>query len=271
MKSIPAYLCSGLLSLVSLEAAFAGQYVPGIEGVKAAVAPPPGVYYRGYLVHYDADKSDALPAESQVTVDALASRFIWISEQKVLGGDLGFEAILPLVNTDLQIGQTVKDEQTSFADFFVGSLIGWHGERWHSVAAAGVWSATGSSNQPADAGAGYAEIMLTLGGTAYLTADKTWSASLLSRYEIKDSSQAEDEVVAEWGLGHHQGLLDVGLVGYSRWELGDGQAETHALGVSVGYFWPQLMLGLDAAAYQEYEVTQGFEGEKFRIALTKVL
>ncbi len=30
-----------------------GHYAPGVEGIKGASVPPPGSYYRGYLVHYD--------------------------------------------------------------------------------------------------------------------------------------------------------------------------------------------------------------------------
>ncbi|WP_151669758.1 SphA family protein [Nitrincola schmidtii] len=250
----------------------AGQYVPGIEGVKSAVVPPPGVYYRGYAVHYDADKLKgvALPpnTETRVKVDALANRFIWVTETEVLGGQLGFEAILPMVRTDLTIGG--RDKQTGLGDLFVGSLIGWHGDRWDAVAAAGIWSPTGKSSRPADPGFGYTELMLTLGGTYFFNDEKDLSLSALSRYEIADKSSVNDELVVEWGLGKHQGLLDLGLVGYSRWELESGKSETHAVGVSAGYFWPQLMMGIDAGVYKEHSVKQGFEGTKFRVALTKV-
>ena len=247
----------------------AGQYVPGIEGVKSAVVPPPGVYYRGYGVHYDADKTDGLPLNSSAKVDALAHRFIWVTETEVLGGQLGFEAILPMVRKDITIVDRYKE--TGLGDLFLGSLIGWHGDRWDAVAAAGIWSPTGKqSENPASLGLGYTELMLTLGGTYFFNDEKDLSFSALSRYEIADKSSVNDELVVEWGLGKHQGLLDLGLVGYSRWELEGGKAETHAVGVSAGYFWPQLMMGIDAGVYEEHNVKAGFEGTKFRVALTKV-
>ncbi|WP_162301258.1 SphA family protein [Nitrincola tibetensis] len=263
--------CALAALLLSPLVSHAGQYVPGIEGVKSAVVPPPGVYYRGYAVHYDADKADGLPPNSRVKVDALAHRFIWVTETEVLGGQLGFEAILPMVRTDLDIGNgMVRDKQTGLGDLFVGSLIGWHGDRWDAVAAAGIWSPTGKSSRPADPGFGYTELMLTLGGTYFFNDEKDLSFSALSRYEIADKSSVNDELVVEWGLGKHQGLLDLGLVGYSRWELESGKSEVHAVGVSAGYFWPQLMMGIDAGVYQEHSAKQGFEGTKLRVALTKV-
>ncbi len=48
MKKIVSLAALMSLTPLSLQA---GQYVPGIEGVKSAVVPPPGVYYRGYAVH----------------------------------------------------------------------------------------------------------------------------------------------------------------------------------------------------------------------------
>lgn len=261
---------AALMSLTPL-ALQAGQYVPGIEGVKSAVVPPPGVYYRGYAVHYDANNSEGLPPDSSVKVDALAHRLIWVTETEVLGGNLGFEAILPMVRTDLDIGNgIVRDKQTGLGDLFVGSLIGWHGDRWDAVAAAGIWNATGKSSEPADPGKGYTEVMLTLGGNVYLNDAKDVSLSLLSRYEIADKSSVNDELVVEWGLGKSYGLMDLGLVGYSRWDVDGGDAEIHAAGVSAGYFWPQIMMGVDAGIYKEHSVKEGFEGTKFRVALTKV-
>lgn len=270
MRNIKITLAATLLTCLS-SGAIAGEYVPGIEGVKAAVVPPPGVYYRGYAVHYDADKSNGLPPQSSVTVNALAHRLIWVTEKEVLGGQFGFEAILPMVQTDLSIGGgIVEDKQTGVGDLFVGALIGWHGERWDSVAAAGIWSDTASSDSPADPGFGHAELMLTLGGTYYLRPEKDLSMSILTRYEIPDTDKANDEFVLEWGLGKHQGLLDLGIVGYSRWDVESGDASVHAVGASVGYFWPQAMLGVDVGVYDEVSVDNGFEGMKFRLALTKV-
>ncbi len=258
--------------LLAAGTAQAQNYVPGIEAIKGAAAPGPGLYYKAYGVRYHADESDNLPAGSEVTVNALAHRLIWVTEQKVLDGDLILEAILPMVNTDLKVGNVMKDEETALGDLFVGSVLSWHGDRWDSVAGAGIWSPTGDDNSPASPGKGYSELMLTLGGNVYLDDAKTYSASVLSRYEKADDSDVEDNLIMEYGLGVKlSNGIEVGFAGYSEWEMGDGDSERHAAGIEVGYFWPSIMMGLNVAAYKEYSSNESFEGDQLRIALTKVL
>lgn len=257
--------------LLAAGSAQAQNYVPGIEAVKGAAAPGPGIYYKAYGVRYNADDADNLPSDSEVTVNALAHRFIWVTEQKVLDADLIVEAILPMVNTDLKVGNVMKDEESALGDLFVGSVLSWHGDRWDSVAGAGIWSPTGDDDSPASPGKGYSELMLTLGGNFYLDNAKTYSASLLSRYEKADDNDVEDNLVMEYGLGAQlSNGIEVGFAGYSEWEQGDGNAERHAAGVEASYFWPTLMTGLNFAAYKEYSSKQSFEGDQLRIALTKV-
>lgn len=87
LKKLTLLIAASSLPLIAY--ASDSHYVPGIEGVKGSVVPPPGVYYKGYVVNYNADKNEALPADSEVTVTALASRVVWVTPQKLLGGDLG--------------------------------------------------------------------------------------------------------------------------------------------------------------------------------------
>ena len=103
------------------------QYVPGLEGIKASVAPPPGVYYRGYIANYSADKNEALPDDSKVSATALVNRAIWVTPQKFLGGDVILDAIVPLVNTDIDVGGQNIGERTGLASSYASGLIAWHG------------------------------------------------------------------------------------------------------------------------------------------------
>ncbi|MBL1378823.1 SphA family protein [Zobellella iuensis] len=262
-----------------------GHYVPGVEGLKGPVVPPAGTYYRGYLVHYDFDEiklpnGDTAPLKGNVT--ALANRFIHITEQQLLGADYGFETIIPVQRNDFDFANS---KESGVGDIFIGPLVlGWHGQQWDAVFAAGIWLDTGdySSTEPASIGKGYKTTMLTLGGTYHFDAAKSWSASALSRYEIK-SKQDEtgitpgDSWLVEWGIGKRlDNGLELGLVGYDAWQLENskgapaGKAEKHALGVEAGYFWPSLMLGLNAAYLNEYQVKNGPSGDLFRLTLTKV-
>ncbi|MBB1486967.1 SphA family protein [Oceanospirillum sediminis] len=260
-----------LLLAGSLSAQANQHYVPGIEAIKAASAPGPGMYYKAYGVHYNADDADNLPNNSEVTVNAIAHRLIWVTEEKILDGELLLETILPMVSTDLNIGNMVKDDYTGLGDFFAGGALSWHGDNWDSVVGAGIWSPTGQDKGAAAAGKGYSELMLTLGGTLYLDNSKTYSLSVLSRYEIADDNDVEDSFLMEYGLGYKlDNGVEIGLAGYSDWEQGKGTAERHALGIEGGYFWPQYMAGINVAAYKEYSTTDTFEGHQLRLSLTKV-
>lgn len=256
--------------LLPLLASAGSHYSPGVEGLNGAVVPPPGVYYRGYAVHYQADHHDTLP-DSEARVDALANRLVWVTEQQVLGGDLAFEAIVPVIRKDLQLNSGALDDSAwGVGDVFVGSVLGWHGERWDAVAGAGIWSPTGRDSEPADPGLGFAELMLTLGGNLYLTERKDVSLSVLSRYELADDPDVEDEFLVEWGLGKRlDSGVEFGVVGYDQWQQGAGDAERHAAGLEVARFWPEAGLGLNLAAYREYKVDNDFEGDLVRLVLTK--
>jgi hypothetical protein len=269
-----------------------GHYAPGVEGIKGASVPPPGSYYRGYLVHYDIQalndqQGDSLPGSNTGTVTVLANRFVHISERCLLGADYGVELIVPLQRTSLDFGVAgIDSAERGIGDIFVGPVVlGWHGSRWDAVFAAGLWLDTGdySSREPASIGKGFNTTMLTLGGTYYPDAAKAWSLSALSRYEIKNRQEETgitpgDSWLVEWGLGKRlDNGIELGLIGYSAWQLeqdkGAGaspdKAERHALGLELGYGWPSLGLGLNAAYLNEYDVENGPEGQMLRLTVTK--
>lgn len=293
-----AALGTSLLATPAL--AVNGHYVPGIEGLSAAAAPPEGLYYRGYLMHYDIDSfrdasGNAAPGRNSGSVNAWAHRFIWMTGQQFLGADYGMEAIVPMLDIELDLdvagGQRFEDD--GLGDVFVGPVIlGWHGEQWDATFAAGHWFDTADfeAENPASVGKGYGTTMLTLGGMWHLDAERRWNVSALSRYEIKTEQDATgitpgDSWLLEWGLGHRlENGLELGLVGYDAWQLeaDDGaatgaKAERHAIGVEAGYLWPAVGVQLKGAAYHEYDAEAGglkgleSEGDAIRLQLTKFL
>lgn len=247
--------------------ALAGHYVPGIEGVKASSVPPPGVYYKGYYVNYDVEGS------VDVTVNALAHRLIWVTPQKFLGGDLTLETILPMINEKVKAGGATVKSESGLGDLYLGGVIGWHGERWDAVGGMGYWADTGDKDK---VGEDHDGIMFTFGGTYKLNQAGDITLSGLGRYEINGDKSGgvtvNDNLTLEWGLGKSYGTLDVGLIGYmTRHMSGSNKEERNALGMSVGKFWPSIMLGADIAAYKEF----GYEnfvgnGRTIRASLTKV-
>ncbi|OZI77099.1 SphA family protein [Bordetella genomosp. 12] len=270
-----------------------GHYVPGVEGIQAASAPPPGMYYVGYLLNYDIEdfrapgSSSNLPGHNTGTVTALANRFVWMTNQKFLGADYGMEAIVPVIRTSLTVNAAgISDSRSGVGDIYLGPLLlGWHGTQWDAVAAAGMWLDNGSTSHPASPGKGYKSTMLTAGMTYYFDTAKTYTASALMRYELNrsnsDGYRAGDQMTLEWGLGKSFGAVSAGLVGYSQWQMRDDRgsgatsdkASRHAIGAELVYPIASAGLVLKGAFYKEVSATAGSgalpKGSLARLTLVK--
>ncbi len=280
-------LVAAVLSCISAGVHAEGHYVPGIEGVKAASVPPAGNYYIGYAVNYDFDKvkdNSGNSAAAKGKVTALAHRFVHMTTKKVLGADYGVEAIVPMINKDFDFANS---SSSGIGDVYVGPVVlAWHGERWDTVGAAGVWLDNGSTSKPSSPGNGYKGTMLTGGGTVYLNADKSLSASGLARYEIngkKDSGfEPGDQATLEWGVGKKvNDTTELGLVGYEQWQTtkdkgtgaSNNKSSKHALGLEASRTVKSLGGILKAGYYNEYSVKGGTNpsptGSTFRVNFVK--
>lgn len=293
MKSLSQIAAASTLMLMSLTSNAGGHYVAGVEGIQAASVPPPGVYYLGYLVNYESESVRApggsadLPGNNSIKVTALANRLVWISNHKVLGADYGAEVIVPVARTRLDLGAVpVADSRTGTGDIFLGPLVlGWHGNRWDAVAAAGVWIDSGSTGNPASPGKGYKSTMLTGGGTYYLGAAKTLSVSALMRYENNGKTSAGfkpgDQVTLEWGVGQRVGPVSLGVVGYEQHQVSDdsgtgasgNRSSRSAIGAEVVYPIFSAGLVLKGAYYREHRAEAGTgvepKGNLMRLTVVK--
>ena len=281
-----------LAGLAPLAAQADGHYVPGVEGLQGASVPPPGLYYLGYLVHYDIDSfrapgsSTNLPGKNSGKVTALANRFVWMTGHKLLGADYGAEIIVPVLRTSLDIGAAgISDRHTGVGDVFLGPLVlGWHGTQWDAVAAAGVWLDNASTNSPAAAGKGFKSTMLTGGLTYYFDSAKSVSGSALMRFERNGKTDSGfrpgNQVTLEWSLGKGFGPAQAGVVGYSQWQTSNDsglgasfdKSSRHALGAEVVY--PVAPgTALKGAVYKELRADAGTgaqpKGTLLRLTLVK--
>lgn len=292
-----AHLATALALAAALACAAAhaeGHYVTGVEGMQASSVPPAGNYYLGYLVHYDIGSFRApgtdkdLPGDNQGSVTALANRFVHITGHKVLGADYGFETIIPVVRTSLDIGAAGLHERDSgVGDVYLGPLVlGWHGPQWDAVAAAGLWLDTGSTDGPAAPGKGYKSTMLTGGMTYYFDRAKSVSGSALFRFEHHHGKtdaglHPGNQLSLEWGVGKNLGTVQAGVVGYSQWQLSqdsgagasDDKATRHAVGAELVYPVPGAGAFLKGALYKEFSVEAGSgaaaRGNLLRFSLVK--
>lgn len=125
-------------------------YPDGLESFMSGALPPPGVHALVYAgaAHYDKLRDDAGhsagPPDFKVNVAAAVPRVVWVTQQQVMGGQLAFEALLPLLDVKVTAGGQ-SWHSTGAADAVVGAAIGWHhSASLHSVAGADVYLPTGA-------------------------------------------------------------------------------------------------------------------------------
>ncbi len=258
--------------------AFGESYPNGVEGIKCGSAPPPGAYYKMYNFFYNSDtmldnEGDEIDIDFDFFMYANVHRFLWVTEYKILGADYAFNFFIPLLHKDASIGAMgYDDEGWGLGDIIVEPFVlSWHGERWDAVTAIAGFLPTGSCDppySPIDLGEDMWTLMFSLGGTYYLDQAKTWSASVLSRYEIhseKSDTDIEpgDDFHFEWGVAKNLAKVwDVGLVGYCQWQVsedkGSGAADdkdqAYGIGPEVNFFYPPWMLGVQLRSLWEFGV-----------------
>jgi len=174
----------GLMGILIGSGFAENHYVNGVEGIKAATVPPPGLYYRMYNVFYNADTiykdGHEWDIDFDVSVYAMVNRLIWVTEKKFLGADFFMDIVIPLVYTDIEIG-AFGDDEFGLGDINIEPFgLSWHGPRYDAAFGLSLFIPTGDYDrtEPASPGRDMWTGMLTLGGTYYLDAEKTWSASI---------------------------------------------------------------------------------------------
>jgi hypothetical protein len=153
----------------------AGWYALGTKASMAGYVPPPGTYFIDVNLYYSGDASGTaalgvalrdiglenisgtLTLDADIKVEAQVyynlPSILWVAPGKVLGGNVGFGAIVPVgwkdVGVDIDalatltlgppINQTFQqgarfnrtDSSTEFGDPVLNALIGWHQGNWH--------------------------------------------------------------------------------------------------------------------------------------------
>jgi hypothetical protein len=294
-KLMVAMSCVLAIAVALFGTAFAaetGHYVNGAEGIRAATLPPPGFYYRMYNVYYRADEvtdedGDALDVGFDIRVYALVNRFVWISNTRILGADFGADVIIPLVYTDIELKALgVEDNEFGLGDIAIEPFVlSWHGARWDASCGLAAYVPTGETDEPASPGKDFWTALITLGGTYYLDIEKTWSASILARYEIHGEQDETDvrpgnDLHFEWGIGKTlRKIWDVGLAGYCQWQVTDDSGlgardkgvhdRVFAAGPEVSVFIPPAKTFLSLRSLWEFGAIDRTEGHVIVLTLTR--
>lgn len=272
--------------------AVTGHYVNGVEGIKGATLPPPGFYFRSYTVYYTAhdlmdEDGDELPVGFEVDVMAQLNRFIWMSEYEILGGNFFADVIVPVVYTEFELdAMGLSDDEFGLGDLYFEPFgLSWHGERWDAAFGASFFAPTAEfeADEPASPGKGFWTGMFTLGGTYYFDAEKLWSASILSRYEIHSDMEdldltPGDDFHFEWGIARNFAkFYDVGITGYAQWQVtedrgddaNDIKDQVFGVGPEVLIAIPKWMMYMSLRANWEFEAEDRSEGMVAALTLTK--
>lgn len=142
-----------------------GIYPNGAENFMVGAMPPPGFYTLVYGTHYRAtelrdnngnDVSSALGG-FRAEVNAIVPRFIWVTPHKVLGGQLAFHAMVPLMDADVRIGP-VRQSDRGIGDINLDVALGYHASpKFHYVIALEANAPTGGydSKRIANVGRNY--------------------------------------------------------------------------------------------------------------------
>ncbi len=277
-------------------------YPNGIEGLKCGEVPPPGVYWRMYNYFYKADdlrddSGDSSPVDLDLSVYANANRVIWVTNYKILGGDFFVSAMLPVVDTDIEITPPgapwpiVDDDHGGIGDLYIDVAdVIWRYDQGQAGVGLGLFAPIGDFDldRPASPGKGMWTGMATFAGTYWFDVERTWTASVLARYE-KHSNQSErdvrygDDFHFEWGLSKTVSRgIDVGLAGYCQWQVTDDSGDdvtwdksdndrVFAAGPEVAVMIPPpVLLLVSLRTIWEFEAKDRTEGNVTVLTLTKI-
>lgn len=288
-RSLWAHFTATTLLAIGVTSALAtegggGIYSNGIENFMVGAMPPPGTYYMLYGSHYEANKlrdnnGNKLPVDFKVRASALAARVAWVTGKELLGGQLAFHAVAPLVNLDVGIGGA-SQSKSGLGDIAFGPSLGYHvSPNLHYVVALDVNAPTGqyNKNDLANIGRNYWNVEPVLAVT--YVQPKGLNADLKLMYDFnarnKDTGyRSGQELHADFAVGWAMGNgWTIGAGGYVYQQTSsDKRAGTviegnrgraYAMGPSIKYDGGKWLL---TAKYEkEFSVRNRAEGSGLKI------
>ena len=285
-----ATFASLLAAPATINAQPIAHYVPGSEGLFAATLPPPGIYLRDYNAFYYADQLNDINGNKingvspKAFVYAQVPRLIWITDLQVLGGNIGFDGLVPFEYQAAKVGG-FDDHTFGVGDPFVEATWSAHTKQFDFALGFGTWIPTQNFNpqNPTWAGQGYFGYMFTAGATWYIDTDRKWSISALNRYEI-NAVQADTGITpgtvytVEGGIGYAVSkIVTVGAAGYYQQRVNGNVGDhstgdlprTSGIGPEIATFFPSIMLGVSLRYEYGFLAEDLFQGSTVMLTVTK--
>lgn len=282
-----------LTIVVSATTCWAEHYLNGAEGLLCGSAPQPGFYYRMYNMWYGSDKlmdsnGEEIPLDFKTKAFVNAHRLIWVGNTQLIGANPVLYGIIPIVETDIEMKPLGIDEHGfGLGDVTAAGFLNWDWSQFEVVAGMGMMIPTGTDDSLADPGKGMWSFMPSIGATVYFDEAKKFHASILSWYEVHSENGKDtrpgDDFHFEWGIGTTllEGGLNLGIVGYSQWQITDDSGsnviydasvhdEVHAVGGEASLFWPKINTMFQFRYLSEFGAVDRPEGQSFFVNLTYV-
>lgn len=268
---------SGMATHVYATESGLDSYGLGVEGIAAGALPPPGLYLINYYQNYHANEFKDGPDNFHVDVNAIIPRLVWMTPQQIAGGQLGVYAAQPLVDLRLKV-MGISDSNSGLGDLIIGTMLGWHKNNHHSIAALEGVLATGnyevaSPQQPvvANLGKNYNTIRPVF-AYSYLQ-PQGWEFSTKLSYsfntENKDTNyQSGDYFAGDYSVGYQlNDQLKLALEGYVFKQTTNDEVNGESIGMKgqALAFGPAIQYkrdnwSLEAKFLKEAEVEHRPEG-----------
>lgn len=189
-------------------------YPMGAENFLSGALPTPGLYPVMYLNHYSADEiknndgNNIAPPNFKVTANVIAPRLIWVTGNKLWGGQVAHALMLPLVNLDVRAG-AASQSKTGIGDLNITPLVlGYHhNANLHSVVALDIFAPTGRFNKTDMTNIGRNYWMVEPVYTASYIDPAGWNADFKMMYDFNFKNTDTDyksgqEFHVDYSLGY---------------------------------------------------------------------
>ncbi|MBJ7555987.1 SphA family protein [Marinomonas spartinae] len=231
------------------------NYPMGATDLLVGALPPPGVYPLIYAEHYKADdfkgnNGKSLPINFKLKADVVAPRLLYVTDKKMLGGQLFFAGLLPLVKLDVSM-QGKRDKESGIGDLDLTTGLAFHhSPQLHSAVGVDVFAPTGEyrSSRLANPGRNYWTVEGVYAASKIDPAGINWGVKVMYDYNFKNDAtnyKSGQELHADYSLGY--GVAQhwiIGVGGYAYKQLtGDekngsdigNKGQAFAIGPAIKY------------------------------------
>lgn len=232
----------------------------GIELYGMGILPQPGTYAQVFVGNYLADslRDDAgrRTARIDLRVTSVVPRFVWVTEQQVLGAQLGFHALLPLNDIRLNIQNGPHDHKRGIGDAHLGPVLGFHhSDKFHSALGVDFVLPSGGEYDKND--------LINLGNHYY-----TVQAVYAMTYTDPQGFNADVRLMHDYNFENRATHYQSGRELHADYSLGWGVGNGWVIGVG-GHAYQQISDDkcnvTDCAAAAQVQAGDGHRGRSFSI------